>query len=114
MTIAEQINVEELLKLVMTKPWHKGCEIIQEDGKVKVKYEDNTEHPPGLRKMPEGGAFMSSNSRVENGLFWDIGGDDFGSPEKALLAILQSPEPVDVNPQTFSLNLGKKDDQGDT
>ncbi len=110
--IAEQINVEKLLELVMTRPWHKGCEIIQEDGKVKVKYEDNTEHPPYLNIMPAGGAFMSSNSRVENGLYWDMGSGNFKSPERALLAILQSPEPVDVNPQTFSLDLGKKDESG--
>lgn len=112
--IAQQVDMDKLLELIMTRPWHKGCEIIQKDGEVKVKYEDNTKYPPYLNIMPEGGAFMSSNSRVENGLYWDIGSDDFGSPEKALLAILQSPEPVDVNPQTFSLNMNKKDDQEDT
>lgn len=106
--IAEQINVEKLLELVMTRPWHKGCEIIEEDGKVEIKYEDDTEHPPYLRMMPQGGTFMSANSRVENGLFWDMHGDDFKSPERALLAIVQSPEPVDVGPIVIDLNLGKK------
>lgn len=108
-TVAKQINVQKLLDIIMTKSWHKGCQIIQKNGKVKVKYEDNTKYPPFLHKMPEGGAFMSSNSKVENGLYWDIGGNDFETPEQALIAILQSPEPVDVNPITFPLNIGKKE-----
>ena len=118
MTIAEQINVEALLELVMTRPWHSSCEIIQNyqpgekaEPKTVIRYNDGTEHPPFLRNMPAGGTFMSSSSRVENELFWDVYGDDFQSPERALLALLQSPQPVDVNPQTFSLIPDKKKDE---
>lgn len=119
--IAKHVDMQKFLDIVMTQPWHKDCEIIpaykpeylQNDesypAKVAVRYNDGTEHPPFLRKVGEGGSFMSSNSQVSNGVFWDIYGDDFESAELALIGILKAPQPTNVGPITFSLNLNKKD-----
>lgn len=112
----KDVDVNKLVQLLHNQKWHEKAEIIpayipkgQRDKEnpeqyafIAVRYNDGTEYPPFLRKMGDEGAFKSPNSGVTNGLFWDVYGDGFESIEEAIIAIAKAPEPVDVNPVTFS------------
>lgn len=112
------IDVEKLLKLLLPKPWHEKCEIIphyipegykeeknpDQYAKLVIRYNDGTEHPPFLRIFTQSG-FCDPNSNAENGLLWDIYGDDFKTIENAILALRYAPEPKPMSVYTFSLNI---------
>ena len=101
----KEVNIERLLEILLTEPWHKYCEIIPKfmpkypsentHTRVVVRFNNGKEHMPYLRY---------SKGPLQ-GYSWDIYGDDFFDVELAILALSKAPTPVDVSPLTFKLKI---------
>lgn len=92
-----QFDMDKLVKLLLTQHWMHECQIIpkympnfpREDTQptcvVRYYYADQEDH-----------SFLRYSNGPLQGYFWDVYGDDFHSPELALLAISQAPAPTRV------------------
>ncbi|ARK07559.1 hypothetical protein LAV_00184 [Sphingobium phage Lacusarx] len=88
---------DKLIRLLLSQHWQHECDIIvnymppyprpdtQPRCVVRYCYDDGTEH------------FLRHSAGPMQGYFWDIYGDDFHSPELALLSISNAPAPPRVH-----------------
>lgn len=92
-----QFDLDRLVKLLLTEHWKHECKIIpnymppfpsaatRPTCQIEYVYKDGTR--TGLRY---------SKGPLQ-GYFWDVYGDDFRSPEVALVALSQAPPPTHID-----------------
>ena len=86
-----KINGQKLVNLLLTQLWQHQCEIIP----------DYMPPLPGKDTIPtcvikHGEYFLRYSKGPLQGFFWDVYGDDFQSPELALIALSQCQPPRDA------------------
>lgn len=87
-------TVESLLKEFFddtfgnVNAWRKHAEIVP---KHMPRFPDAETHPRCVVRL--GDSFLRYSEGPRQGVFWDMYGDDFLTPELALIALLQAPVP---------------------
>lgn len=91
---AAQFVPQKLVNLLLTQVWQHQCQIIP-DYMPNFPREDTKptcviRHSSGENEYQ----FLRYSNGPLQGFFWDMYGDDFGSPEMALIALSQCPPPT--------------------
>lgn len=101
----EMFRVDRLIDYLADQDWHNSCEIIP-DYMPKFPREDT--RPSVIVRCnnhPEYPAYLRHSAGPKQGFFWDTYGDNFLTPELALIALSQAPFPRSVAPITFTLPI---------
>jgi len=80
--------IEALLNDSLQPSWRRQCEIVPN---YMPPYPSKDTRPAVVVKLRE--TFLRYSKGPRQGFFWDIYGDDFMTPELALLALLEAPVP---------------------
>nr|WP_250808433.1 hypothetical protein [Neorhizobium tomejilense] len=91
-----QFDMVKLVNRLLSQHWMHECEIIPRY--MPPNPGDDTRPTCQVRYTYEDGtmAFLRYSKGPMQGYFWDMYGEDMGSPERALICISQSPAPPRV------------------
>lgn len=92
-----QFDMDKLVRLLLTQHWMHECQIIT-DWMPNFPRPD-TQPKCVVRYYYEGAnddTFLRYSKGPLQGYFWDVYGEDFHSPELALLALSQAPAPPQI------------------
>jgi hypothetical protein len=86
------IDVQKLVNKLLTQLWQHECQIIT-NYMPKYPRPDTTVSCVIRHTVNEGNQFLRYSNGPLQGFFWDVYGDDFHTPELALIALSQAPTP---------------------
>lgn len=90
---AAQFKPQKLVNLLLTQVWQHQCQIIPD---YMPNFPREYTKPTCVIRHHAGEndhQFLRYSKGPLQGFFWDMYGDDFGSPEAALIALSQCPPP---------------------
>ncbi len=90
------MNWEGVLKYLLPFKWQRECCIIPN---YLPPFHDPDQKP--IVVIRHGNSFLRHSGGPHTGTFWDVYGDDFGTPELALIELSKAPPPWKVAPRIY-------------